>query len=268
MPSGGNQSSQSVSNQEIWEPWGNAMEPMLEQSGPLYDQAMSALKNPQMQAEVADWNNKIQSGAMDAWQQQMQGGNLAGYDISGALGNSMTNSMQNPTNEQQALNNAGSGQNYSDAYRQNFVNDAQTAQSSMMQGLDGRAAASGMSGGSRHGMATAAGMSDINSNMQSNLANVGYQDYTNNMNRQQQAGANADRNTMMQQQMMSGLLGQQNTSQQGALANSGAMAGMSSLDYQAAMSPFMSNSQMMQGMGPSTVLSDSQSSGKSMNFGV
>ena len=266
--SGGKQSSSSQSNQEIWKPWADAMQPMLGQAEGMFDQGMDAINNPELQTNLNNWNNSLQSGAMDGWQQQMQGGNLAGYDISGALGNSMTNSMQNPTNEQQALNNAGSGQNYSDAYRQNFVNDAQTAQSSMMQGLDGRAAASGMSGGSRHGMATAAGMSDINSNMQSNLANVGYQDYTNNMNRQQQAGANADRNTMMQQQMMSGLLGQQNASQQGALANSGAMAGLGGLGYQAATSPFMSYSQMMQGMGPAPVLSESQSSGSSRQGGL
>lgn len=266
MPSGGKETSQSQASQEVWSPYANAVSPMLEQSGDMFNKSMENINDPSLQNNLNQWNQGVQGGAANMWNQQSQGGNLAGYDITGALSNSLGGAMGGPTNEQQAI--APGMNNYADAYKQNFVDDASTAQASMLQGLDARAAASGMSGGSRHGVGMAQGMQDINSNLQSNLANVGYQDYTRNMERQQQAGANADQARLKQQQMLGGLVGQQNQSQQGALAQSGAMAGMGNLGYQSAMAPFMAYSQMLQGMGPSTVLGSSESDGKSMNFGV
>jgi len=173
--------------------------------------------------------------------------------------------MGGMSQEQQAI--APGMNNYADAYRQNFVNDASSAADVMLGSTDARAAASGMAGGSRHGNMQAQGFSDINSNLQSNLANVGYQDYTNNINRQQQAGMNADNLTANSQRLMSGLLGQQNQSQQQALAGSGAMQGLGNSMYNTAMMPTDAYSKLMQSMGAPVVLSESDSSSSSRQGG-
>jgi len=221
----------------------------------------------------------------------MAGGNLQGYDITGTLSNSLGGAMGGPTQQQQAIEGMQGfdqgqafqregGGNYSDAYKQNFVNDARSAMDTSLQSLDARAAVAGMGGGSAYGNAMARGHQDINSNMQKNLANVGYQDYNNRQNMnfqehtnrrnmgfqdnarlqgmQQQAGAGADQNLLQQQGMLSGLAGQQNQYQQQALAQSGAMNQLGQGQYQNAMMPVNAYGQMMQSIGAPTVLSDSE----------
>jgi len=250
-------SSDSISSQGVWGPQADALKQMYGQAPGMMQGVQDQM--PGLQAGAEQWTQGVQGEAMPAWQNQMAGGNLAGYDIAGGLGNSLAGAMTNPTQQQQALNTASNGgQNYSDAYKQNFVNDARTAMDASMQGIDARAAASG-AGGSAYGNAMARGHQDINKNLQSNLANVGYQDYNNQVNRMQQAGAGADQNLLQQQGMMSNLLGQQQGAQAGALQQTGAMNQLGQAQMGNALMPINAYSQMLQSMGGPVVLTDSMS---------
>jgi len=110
----------------------------------------------------------------------------------------------------------GQGNNYADAMKGNFMQDADLAQKQMLGNLDARAAASGMSGGARQGVAQAQGMQDINKNLQQNMANVGFQSFDKDLNRKLGIAQQADQNTFGRQQLMSNMLGnQQQTQNQG-----------------------------------------------------
>lgn len=69
-----------------------------------------------------------------------------------------------------------------------------------------------MSGGSRHGIATAQGMRDINQNLQRNMAQTGYDTFSQDLDRKLQIAQQADQGNLARQQMMSDMLAnQQNT---------------------------------------------------------
>jgi len=293
---------------------------MLEQAGGMFDSAMQGINNPDLQSDLTQWNQGIQDSAQGMWNQQAQGGNLAGYDISGALNNAMgQNNNINPQNIQantadantigpvqqswanDVYNNrvgpSGSANQMNDMYRR----QANMATQDMLGATDARAAAGGMGGGSAHGNAMGRGMEGINQNLQNQMATTSYDAYNRDLDRQLGIGAQADQYNQQraigdqnalnqanqlnqstdlaaqqsnqnyaqnQQQLMQGLLGQQNQNQQNALSNTGAMAGLGNLGYQAAMSPFSAYSQLLQGMGPATVLSDSESKSKSRQGGL
>jgi len=204
----------SSSTQDVWGPQASGLEDLYSGAGQWYQDTNPGLVQAGQQASAM--GQGALNTAAPVWQNQMQGGNLAGYDIAGGLSNSLTGALGGPTQQQQALNTASNGgQNYSNAYKQNFVNDARSAMDASMQGIDARAAASG-AGDSAYGNAMARGHQDINSNLQSNLANIGYQDYNNNIQNQMQAGGAADQNLIQQQQMLGSLAQQQNNNVMGA----------------------------------------------------
>lgn len=278
-PSGGRD--ESSSSQSVWRPYADAMTPMLEQSGEMFDQGMAGVNDPKLQQDLTQWNQGVQDSAMSGWQNQMQGGSLAGYDIAGGLEGMLQDSNEvGPVQQSHAYDlysqNVGPGgslANMEDMYRR----QAQTAGQDMLSGLDARAAASGMSGGSRHGVASGMGMEGINQNLQNQMASTGYDAYNRDLDRQLNIGSQNDQFNQQRaladqevnaqrEQLISGLVGQQNQSQQGAVNSAQGLAGLGNLGYQSAMAPFMGYSQMLQGMGPATVLSESE--GKSMNFGI
>ena len=263
--SGGKSSSSSETNQNVWGPQAEILTQMYEHAPQLWSDMQGQM--PGIQQGMSDWNQGVQDQSMAGWQDQMGGGNLGGYNIAGTLSGSLQNSMNNPTNMQNTANQFGTN-NYADAYRQNFINDARSAIDTGLAATDGRAAASGMSGGSRHGLMQADALNNVNQNLQSNLANVGYQDYQSMANRQMQAAGAADQQTMQQQSMLQSLLGQQNSNNQYGLSQSGNMLGLGQGEMQAAMAPTNSYSQLMQAMGAPTVLSQSESTSKSAQGGL
>ena len=282
-PSGGSSSSESSSSSSVWSPYAEPVSNMLETGRGKYDRANETLNSPQLQNDLNQWNQGVQDTSMAAWQQQAQGGNLAGYDIAGGLNNMIGQGNQvGPVQQSHAFDlynsNVGPGgslANMEGMYRR----QADVAGQDMLSSLDARAAASGMSGGSRHGTATGMGFEGINQNLQNQMASTGYDAYNRDLDRKLNIGSQndqfnqqralADQNvTQNTQQQMAQMLGQQNQSQQAALAGAGNMAGLGGLGYQAATQPFMSWSQMLQGMGPATVLNESDAESNSMNFGV
>jgi hypothetical protein len=131
---------------------------------------------------------------------------------------SLNQSMNNPSamSEINAMTMGGEGNNYADAMKESYISDANRAQEQMLGNTDARAAASGMSGGSRHGMMQGLGMEGINDQLQKNLAQTGYDTFDKDLNRKLEIAGQADANTFGRQQMMSGMLGQQqNTMNQG-----------------------------------------------------
>ena len=224
----------------VWEPQAKALEGLYGNAADWYGNT-----DKQIQANAQqglNLGNAAIGAVSPAWMNQLGGGNLGQYNITDTLSGSLMDSMNNPSNQQQAVNanqgfDTGPGFqngniNYIDAKKQSFYDDARGAADMNLQAMDARAAASGMSGGSRHGTAIAQGAKDITSNLQSNLANIGYedyqnmtnrqfqdytnsqnigfQDYTNQANLQAQAGGAADAMRTGQQQLLADLAGQQN----------------------------------------------------------
>lgn len=262
-------SSESWSKQNLYGPQAKVLDSMYGKAGGIYDTLQGQLGD--IGSGIMDWNKSIQDTALPQWQQQLQGGQYGnlGFNAGEMLGGSIEGAMGGSTMEQQALDNAGVN-NYADAYRGSMMNDARSTMDTMLGATDARAAASGMSGGSRHGVAQGQGMQGINRDLQRNLSEFGYNDYTQNLNRQMQAGRNADMNLMQQQGMLSGLLGGQNAAQQQALASGGQMQNLGLGGYDAAMMPVNAYGQMMNAIGAPVVLSDSytKSSGSSAQGGI
>ena len=219
---------------------------------------------------VQSYIDQTNSAAMPEWQNQLNGGVYQGMDNANQLSNSLQQSLSNPTATSQIYGQmmGGNGNNYADAMKASYIGDANRATDNMLANLDSRAAASGMSGGSRHGVATAQGMYDINSNLQKNLADTGYntfnQDLTNKLNIAQQA----DQGTLARQQMMSGMLGQQQGVQTGALNAGGQMQNLGMGSMAPTMMPWQNMSNYANSIGSPTVLSSGGSSGNSSAMGA
>ena len=148
--SGSSGSSQSQDN--VW----GEQSPFL---GDVYQQAQGMFnqQQPQLQQEgqfAGDYTRQAQNSGMGAWQNQLSDQNV---------------------------------NSYTDQMKQSVARDAQNAQNQMLGSMDARAAASGMSGGARHGQAIGEGMRGINDSMLSNQANIGFQAEEAQRGRQMQA---------------------------------------------------------------------------------
>ena len=178
-------------------------------------------QTPGVQAYVDQTN----AAAMPEWKNQLAGGVYQGMDNANQLSNSLQQSLSSPTNTQNIYGQmmGGQGNNYADAMKASYLGDANRATDNMLANLDSRAAASGMSGGSRHGVATSQGMYDINSQLQKNLADTGYNTFDKDLQQKLNIAQQADSGTLARQQMMAGMLGQQQGVQTGALNAGGQM---------------------------------------------
>lgn len=195
---------QSTSIQTVWEPQAEALEGLYNQSGQWLNNNQGNINDLASQSQ-----NNAQgalNAAAPAWQQQLQGGNLAGYDIAGGLNNMIgqDNSVnaQNVNAQQlgqvqqshawdqynDSVGPGGSLANVEGMYRR----QAESAGQDMLGLMDARAAASGMSGGSRHGTAITGGMAGINSNLQDQMAKTGYDAYNRDLDRKLSIGTAND----------------------------------------------------------------------------
>ena len=195
--------------------------------------------------EAGDYIGQTQEASMPAWQQQLQGGV---YGQGGAARPYM-----------QQLGNIAAGQG-TNAYQQKLKDamaaDADVARQEMLGALDARAAASGMSGGSRHGTAIARGMGDINRNLLSNQANIGFQAEEAERARQMQAN-----------QMLGQAYGQQQATQTNALGQSGAMANLGMAGFNPLQAQWGGLQNQAGILGGPTILGSGGGSNWSQNFG-
>lgn len=209
------------------------------------------------------------AAAQPAWQQQLQGGAYANLGIGNQLMQSLQQSQNTPSN-MQAVNGmimGGNGNNYADAMKASFSGDANRAADNMMRTLDARATGSGMSGGSRHGLAEAQGFYDVNSNLQHNLAQVGYNTFDKDLDRKLNIAQQADQGSLGRQQLMAGLLNNQNQAQAGAIQFGEGMQNLG-LGTMAPASAGWGNFQgLSNAIGQPTILSSGTSTGSQSGSG-
>jgi hypothetical protein len=219
---------------------------------------------------VQNYINQTNQSAMPEWQSQLNGGVYQGMDNANALSNSLQQSLNSPTNTQNIYGQmmGGNGNNYADAMKAGYTADANRATDNMLANLDSRAAASGMSGGSRHGVATSQGMYDINSNLQKNLADTGYNTFDKDLQNKLGIAQQADQGTLARQQMMSGMLGAQQGVQTGALGQGQNMQNLGMGSFAPGMMPWQNMSNYANSIGSPTVLSSGSSSGNSSAMGM
>lgn len=262
-----NKSSGSM-NQNVWGPQGEALEQLYANVSSLFNQSLPGMMGQVTQSQ--DYMNQVNDQALNSWRDQLMGGAYGGMDLANQLSSSLGQSLNSPTNTQQ-INNmimGGSGNNYADAMRNQYIQDANQAQNNMLANLDARAAASGMSGGSRHGVATAMGMRDINKNLQSNLAQVGYNTFDKDLDRKLQIAKQADQGTLARQQMLSGMLGNQNTTMQNALAGSSGLQNLGMGNFASYMMPWQMAGQYASTIGGPTVLSQGSAGSHGQGKGI
>lgn len=257
-------------NQDVWAPQGSALTDLYSKIGSLFNNTSSGMLN-QISGSV-DNMNSVNNSAQDAWKNQLAGGAYGNMDIQNQLMGSLNQSLLQPSNTQE-INNmimGGSGNNYADAMKNQYIQDANRATDNMLANLDARAAASGMSGGSRHGIATSRGLEDINRNLQSNLAQTGYNTFDKDLDRKLQIAGNADANTLSRQQMMQQMLGSQSDVMQNALAGSGSMQNLGLGSFSPYMMPWQLAGMYGNIVGGPTVLGSgsSNSSGKGAGLGA
>lgn len=201
--------------------------------------------------------------ANPAWHQQLQGGAYSSLDANKVF-NSIDQSMGHPS-QMSAVNAqimGGSGNTYADAMKNQYVSDANRASDNMLANLDARAAASGMSGGSRHGVATALGQRDINQNLQRNLAETGYNTFDKDLQNKLNIAQQADSNNLAKQQMMVNMLGGKQNAMAGGLNFGQGMQNLGMGQFAPTMIPWQGMQNYSAAVGAPTILSAGQSSGQ------
>lgn len=261
------QNNQSNFGQNVWDAQSPALSNLYGNARSLYGDT-----NAGMQSRIpfaSDFQQGVASGSVPAWLQQMRGGAYANMDIARNLSDSLQQSENRPSSEQEinAMIMGGEGNNYADAMRGQYIADANRATDNMLRNLDARAAASGMSGGSRHGTATAAGMRDINQNLQANMARTGYETFDRDLDRKLDIARRADESTLRRQSLMSDMLSNQQSAMQGGLNFGSNLQNLGMGQFNPYMAPWQAATNYAQVVGGPTVLSSGDSSGMARGKG-
>lgn len=212
---------------------------------------------------ATDYMNQVSGATLPALQDTLKGGVYQNLGAGTQLMDSLTQSLQSPTNTQNVYSSimGGEGNNYADAMKASYTGDANRAMDNMFKTLDARATGSGMSGGSRHGIAQAQGAYDINSNLQKNLADVGYntfdKDLTNKLNIAQQA----DSNTLSRQSMLKDILGAEQGTVNAGVNMSPTVQNVGMGQFAPTMMPWEALANYAATIGAPTVLSSGQGQG-------
>ena len=257
-------------SQRVNGPQQSALAQMYESAPNIFAQNQGMATNGQQFAQP--YIQGVANAAMPAYQNQLNGGVYQNLGIANQLMSSLNQSLNSPSAMSQinGMIMGGDGNNYADAMKASYIGDANRTRDNMMSTLDARATGSGMSGGARHGVATAQGNYDINSNLQHELARTGYDTFDKDLDRKLNIASQADQGTLARQQLMSGMLALQNAAATGALQGGETMQNLGL----GAMAPASAGWGNMQGwanaIGPPTVLSSGSSNGSSFgkNLGI
>ena len=264
-----NNQNSSQFNQNIPAFQANALSELYGNAKDLYQSNLPDLQALQPQAQ--NYIGTVNQAALPAFENNLQGGVYGGLGIGDQLTQSLQQSLNNPSNTSQIYADimGGSGNNYADAMKASYIGDANRATDNMLANLDARAAAAGMSGGARHGVATGQGLYDINSNLQRNLAETGYNTFDKDLANKLNIAGMADQNTLARQQLMSDMLGSQQGTITGGLQGAADMQNLALGSFAPAMVPWDAMLNYASVIGAPTVLSSgsSQGSGKSKAMG-
>lgn len=251
--------------------WGG-QQPALQQ---LYGQAKNLYGQTSGQAfgqmpQAIEGMQYAQQQTQAPWQDQLQGGAYRDMGLQNALMGSLNQSFNNPSamSEINGMIMGGDGNNYADAMKESYISDANRAQQLMLGNLDARAAASGMSGGSRHGMAQGLGMEGINDQLQKNLASTGFNTFDRDLDRKLQIAGMADQNTLQRQQMLSGMIGQQQNTQNAGIQNGQLQQQLNMGQFAPMMVPWDMMGQYANTIGRPTILGSGSQSGSSDSKGA
>lgn len=220
---------------------------------------------------VSGTNNDIYESTIPAFNSALQGGQFSDPVFKDQLVSSLKTSLNTPSATQKIYGSimGGEGNNYADAMKASVTGDANRAIDNLLATLDARATGSGMSGSSRHGIAQAKGLYDINSNLQKNLAEIGYntfdKDLTNKLNIAQQA----DSNTLSRQQMLQQMIGSAQDTSNNAISTLGsATQNLGMGTFAPFMAPWDALNNYAAAIGSPTVLSSGVSRGKGNSKGA
>jgi hypothetical protein len=254
--SGGSSFGQNVSNQ----PW---LENMYNSAQGLFNNQIGQQQN--MVPGAINFQNQQAQGAAGANQAMQQGGVYGKLGIGNQLMSSLQQSQNNPSNMQQvnSMIMGGNGNSSLDAMKGSLESDASRAGQLNQAGNAAQAAASGMSGGSRQGVADAMGQNDINRTLTANESKLGYDTFNSDLDRKLNIAQQADTNTFNRQNLMSGMLGQQQGAVNQGIQNTGNVQGFGMGQFNAANQPWQGLQNYQNSIGGPNVLN----SGSSYNTG-
>jgi len=266
--------SQQQFDQNVWAPQGQALQNMYGNINGLFGNTIgnSAKGNTKGGTSAA---HSVFSPLSSAMSNNMAGGAYQNLDLQNQFTDSINQSANNPSAMQQinSMIMGGSGNNYADAMRDQYIADANRAQQLMLRNLDARASAAGHSGQSPYQRSVAEGMYDINRNLQRNLAETGYSTFEKDLDRKLGIASQADANTFQRQQLLSNMIGnQQGTMNQGynqGLQLGGYGQSVANIPWQQAQmygSLFGAPTVLNSGSGSSKQSSKGEQSGSSSGF--
>jgi len=261
--SGSKSKSKSSFQDRVWGGQSDALQDLYGNAQDLFNQTNTGMQGLQPGAtqNMQDTYNQVSP----YYQEQLQGGAYRDMGLQNQLMGSLNQSMNQPSAMSQinAMTMGGEGNNYANAMKEQYIQDAGRAQDLMLSSLDARAAGSGMSGGSRHGVAQGLGMEGINDKLQANLAKTGYDTFDADLQRKLDIAQQADQGNLARQQMMSGMIGQQNQAQQGAIQGGQNMQNINMGQYAPQMMPWDAMGQYGNVIGRPTILGSGKQSGSS-----
>lgn len=255
-------------NQDVWGPQGSALQNLYSQAGNLFGSTNSGMQG-QIPGAVNQMN-QVTDQTNPFWQNQMEGGAYKDMNLQNNLMGSLNQSLNNPSamSEMNSMIMGGEGNNYADAMKGQYMQDADRAQNQMMSNMDARAVGAGQSGSSRHGVAQGVGNEGINRELQRNLAQTGFNSFDKDLDRKLAIAGQADQGTLARQQMMSNMIGDQNQAQQGGLNYSQNMQNLGMGQFAPYMMPWDAMSQYANAIGGPTVLGSGSMSGDSSSKGL
>jgi len=240
--------------------YGNAEELFDETKGRMDALIPGAIENQQ----------QVFDQSMPNWQNQMQGGAYRDMNLGQNVMRSLNDSMNQPT-AMQGINSmimGGSGNNYADAMRGQYVKDANRSMDNMNANLDARAAGAGMGGSSRHGVAQGIGMRGINDKLQRNMAETGYRTFDKDLDRKLGIAQQADQGTLARQGMMAGMLNKQQGTMNQGLQNGENMQNLGMGQFAPTMMPWEAMEGYDKSIGDPTILGSGSSKGKSRGYSM
>jgi len=195
--------------QEVFRPQGEALKRLYGDVGGIFGGMQADLGNQGQYG--GQFAQGVMEGQLPNLNDQYGGGVYKDLGIGNQLMDSLNQSNNSPTAMQDinSLIMGGNGNNYLDALKNTMQEDANLGVQNSLAALDARAAASGMSGGARQGVAQGKIFEDSDRTLQRNFSDLGFGAYDKDLERKLGIARDADANTLSRQQLMSGMLNNQ-----------------------------------------------------------
>lgn len=258
-------------DQRVWGGQKPFLQDLYGQLSGLFNQTNQGI-NQQLPGAINQANQTV-SAVNPAFNNLINGGAYGNIDAS-KLQDQIYSSMQAPTASQQ-INNmimGGAGNNYADAMKSQYVQDANIATKNMLNNLDARASVAGMPGSSRQGIAQGVGIQGINQNLQRNLAETGYNTFDKDLDRKLAIAGQADQANLARQGMLSSMLAGKQNSMLSGLGMAGDVANIGNIGMNMYNAPWQAMGNWANILGRPTILgsgsNSAMSSGSSNSMGM